>query len=88
MNADSSNASNLQTALEALIKTVTVEEAYQLLERYPELVSDQADLFISSIMDTARKQGHDETVAALDERRAFLRNARLESSEQEFIPKK
>ena len=68
----------LQQALEKLIKTATMEEAQQLIEQYPELLTDRADLFISTIMDSALKQGHEQVAHALGERRDFLRSVRSE----------
>ncbi len=71
----------LQTAIEALMKTETMEEAYLLLAQCPELLTDQADLLLSSIIHKARQQGHENTVMALDERRDFLREVRQEQED-------
>lgn len=81
MNTDLPPQSNLQMALEAFLQTATLEEAYQLLEQYPELLTDQADLLLSSIISDAYKQGHETTAMALDERRDFIRSVREELSE-------
>lgn len=77
----------LRTALEALMKTETMDEAYLILEQYPDLLTDQVDLLLSSIIHSARQQGHEETVMALDERRDFLRSVREEQEQLRDQPK-
>lgn len=71
----------LKTAIESLMKTETMEEAYALLAQYPDLLTDQADILLSSIIHAARQQGHENTALALDERRDFLREVRQEQEE-------
>jgi len=68
----------LTTAVEAFIQTTTLEEAYAILEKYPELLTDRIDILFSVLIQSARQQGLTETVRALDERRDFLRNVRQE----------
>jgi len=74
--------SELQLALNAFLNTTTLEEAYQVIQQHPILLTDQADLFFSSIISTARKQSHEETAMALDERREFIRSVRQESENE------
>lgn len=74
--------SELQLALNAFLNTTTLEEAYQVIQQHPILLTDQADLFFSSIISTARKQSHEETAMALDERRDFIRSVRQESENE------
>jgi hypothetical protein len=69
----------LKNALDVFIQTANMEEGLQVLQRYPELLSDQADLLLSSIIHSARQQGHEGTAQALDERRDFIRNVRQET---------
>jgi hypothetical protein len=83
MNVESTQSSELQLAFNTFLNTMTLEEAYQVIQQYPILLTDQADLFFSSIISTARKQGHEETAMALDERRDFIRSVRQELSEDE-----
>ena len=84
MNVESTTqSSELQLALNAFLNTTTLEEAYQVIQQYPILLTDQADLFFSSIISSARKQGHEETAMALDERRDFIRSVRQEFIENE-----
>ncbi len=74
--------SPLQVALNAFIQTATMEDAVQILQQHPELLSDQADLLFSSIIHSARQEGHEVTAQALDERRNFIRSVRQEIEEQ------
>ena len=83
MNVESTQSSELQLAFNTFLNTMTLEEAYQVIQQYPILLTDQADLFFSSIISSARKQGHEETAMALDERRDFIRSVRQELSENE-----
>ena len=83
MNVESTQPSELQLALNVFLNTMTLEEAYQVIQQHPILLTDQADLFFSSIISSARKQGHEETAMALDERRDFIRSVRQELSEDE-----
>ncbi len=69
----------LKNALDVFIQTASMEEGLQVLQRYPQLLSDQADLLFSSIIHTARQQGHEDTAQALDERRDFIRSVREET---------
>jgi aromatic ring-opening dioxygenase LigB subunit len=81
MNVESNQSSELQLALNAFLNTTTLEEAYQVIQQHPILLTDQADLFLSSIISSARKQDHEETAMALDERRDFIRSVRQEQEE-------
>jgi aromatic ring-opening dioxygenase LigB subunit len=83
MNVESTQSSELQLAFNAFLNTMTLEEAYQVIQQHPILLTDQADLFFSSIISSARKQGHEETAMALDERRDFIRSVRQELAENE-----
>jgi hypothetical protein len=67
---------DLQVALDAFIQTPSMEDALEVLQQYPDLLSDQADILLSSIIASARKQGHEMTAQALDERRDFIRSVR------------
>ncbi|OQY55992.1 MAG: hypothetical protein DRR08_25690 [Candidatus Parabeggiatoa sp. nov. 2] len=82
METESSHQQELQVALDAFIQTATMEDALEVIQQHPALLSDQADLLLSSIIDSARKQGHESTAQALDERRYFIRNVRQEQSEK------
>lgn len=66
----------LQAALEAFIGTSTLEQALQVLKDYPQLLTDQADILLSTLINSARQQDRAEIVSALDERRNFLRSVR------------
>ncbi len=81
MNMETTQPSGLQLAFNTFLKTTTLEEAYQVIQQYPVLLTDQADLFLSSVISSARKQGHEETALALDERRDFIRSVRQELTE-------
>ena len=83
MNVELTQSSELQLAFNAFLNTMTLEEAYQVIQQHPILLTDQADLFFSSIISSARKQGHEETAMALDERRDFIRSVRQELAENE-----
>ena len=83
MNVESTQSSELQLAFNTFLNTMTLEEAYQVIQQHPILLTDQADLFLSSIISSARKQGHEETAMALDERRDFIRSVRQELAENE-----
>lgn len=76
------NDQGLKPALDAFILTSTMEEGLKVLQQYPELLSDQADLLFSSIINSARKAGHETTAQALDERRNFVRNIREETEKK------
>jgi hypothetical protein len=76
MTEKSSSHQDIQAALGAFIRTDRLEEASSVLEEYPILLSDQADVLFSLVIDSARKQGHEDIASALDERRNFLRNVR------------
>ena len=69
---------SLEPALHAFIKSTTMDEGLQILKKYPELLSDDADILFSTIIINARKQGHETTAKALDERRDFIRSVREE----------
>ena len=83
MTTQSSPPLDIQAALDAFLKTTTMEEAQLVLHQYPNLLSDKADLLLSSIIISARKQGHETTAQALDERRNFIRSVRGELSESD-----
>jgi hypothetical protein len=76
MNPPSSNSAELEIALDAFLQTASMEEAYQVIQQHPILLTDSADILFSSIIQTARQQGYEETVMALDERRDFIRSVR------------
>jgi hypothetical protein len=78
MNPPSSNSAELEIALDAFLQTASMEEAYQVIQQHPILLTDSADILFSSIIQTARQQGYEETVMALDERRDFIRSVRQE----------
>ncbi len=71
----------LEPALHAFIKSTTMDEGLQILKKYPELLSDDADILFSTIIVNARKQGQETTANALDERRDFIRSVREEFEE-------
>ena len=73
---------SLQAALGAFIQTTSMEKALLVLQQHPELLTDQADLFFSSIIQSARQQGEENTAQALDERRNFIRSIREEHEQQ------
>jgi len=68
----------LEPALHAFIKSTTMDEGLQILKKYPELLSDDADILFSTIIVNARQQGQENTANALDERRDFIRSVREE----------
>ena len=72
----------LEECLAAFLQTTTLEEAYTLLHRHPVLLSDQIDLLLSAIINSARQQGQEQTASALDERRDFIRSVREELGQQ------
>ncbi len=76
------NNLELSKALDTFIQTTTMEEGLDILKQHPELLEDNADLLFSSIIDSARKQGHEITAQALDERRDFIRGVRQELSQK------
>ncbi|MCK5521838.1 MAG: hypothetical protein KAI83_01775 [Thiomargarita sp.] len=78
MEIESAKPQDMEAALDAFIQTTTMEEALQVLDKYPNLLEDNADILFSSIIDNARKQGHELTAQALDERRDFIRSVRQE----------
>lgn len=69
---------DLQAALEQFIQTATMEEAYQLLKDCPILLTDQADILLSTLISNAHQQTREDIAMALDERRDFLRSVREE----------
>lgn len=85
METEPSDQPDIQEALNAFIQTGSMEEAQKIIQQYPALLSDQADLLFSSIIQSARKQGHEITAQALDERRDFIRNVRTVLSEKEDV---
>ncbi len=85
METEPSDQPDIQEALNAFIQTGSMEEAQEIIQQYPVLLSDQADLLFSSIIQSARKQGHEITAQALDERRDFIRNVRTVLSEKEDV---
>jgi hypothetical protein len=78
MEIESAKPQDMEAALDAFIQTTTMEEALQVLDKYPNLLEDHADILFSSIIDNARKQGQELTAQALDERRDFIRSVRQE----------
>jgi hypothetical protein len=78
MDIDSPDPQELHTALDAFIQTTTMEEGLLVLDQHPDLLGDQADLLLAEIINNARKQGHEQTAQALDERRDFIRSVRQE----------
>jgi len=72
--------SDLYQAIDAFIQTTTMEEAVVVIEQYPDLLTDGADILFSTIISNARQAGHATTVQALDERRDFIRSIRAEKS--------
>jgi hypothetical protein len=79
MNIETTQISeNLQQALDIFLQTASIEEAYQVLQQYPILLSDDADILFSSIIHLARQQEREQTAQALDERRDFIREVRAE----------
>jgi len=75
-NQDQMVQEKMQFALSQFLQTETFEEAQQVLEENPELLSDQIDLLLSSLIHDARQQGQGSTADALDERRHFIREVR------------
>jgi len=73
---DAQEDNTLQAALEAFIGTSTLEQALQVLKDYPQLLTDQADILLSTLINSARQQDRAEIASALDERRDFLRSVR------------
>jgi hypothetical protein len=73
-----SDSQKLNQALDAFIQTTTMEQAVDIIEQHPYLLSDQADILLVSIIHTARQQGQELTAQALDERRDFIRSMRQE----------
>jgi len=73
-----SDSQKLNQALDAFIQTSTMEQAVDIIEQHPYLLSDQADILLASIIHTARQQGQDLAAQALDERRDFIRSMRQE----------
>ncbi len=71
----------LEPALHAFIQSTTMDEGLAILKKYPELLSDNADILFSKIIVNARKQGQETTANALDERRDFIRSVREEFEE-------
>ncbi|KHD11520.1 hypothetical protein PN36_07135 [Candidatus Thiomargarita nelsonii] len=78
MTSDSSHHQGLQAAVDAFIQTPSMEEALKVLQTYPDLLTDQADILLASIITSARQEGHEITAQALDERRDFIRSVREE----------
>jgi hypothetical protein len=79
MNIETTQISeNLQQALDIFLQTASIEEAYQVLQQYPILLTDDADILFSSIIHLARQQQREQTAQALDERRDFIREVRTE----------
>ena len=78
MPTQSPHEQELNVALEMFIQTTTREAGFNILQQHPELLEDNADLLLSSLIDSARKQGHETTAQALDERRDFIRSVRQE----------
>ena len=78
MDIDLPDPQELHIALDTFIQTTTMEEALLVLDQHPNLLEDQADLLLAEIIDSARKQGHELTAQALDERRDFIRSVRQE----------
>jgi hypothetical protein len=73
----------LNKALDAFIQTGTMEEALEIIKQNPFLLSDQADIFLASIIHKARQQGQEPIAQALDERRDFIRSIRQEQEEKQ-----
>lgn len=76
-----SPSSDLKTVFEIFIQTTTLEEAYDILKKYPQLLTDESDIFFSRLIHEARQQGRHEVVMVLDERRNFIRSVRQELEE-------
>ncbi|MDM8560537.1 hypothetical protein [Candidatus Parabeggiatoa sp. HSG14] len=70
-------------ALDAFIQTTTMEDGLKILQQNPALLEDHADILLSTIIASARKQGDEVTATALDERRDFIRSIRQELLEKE-----
>ena len=68
----------LEPALHAFVQSTTMDEGLAILKKYPELLTDEADLLFSTIIVNARQQGQENTANALDERRDFIRSVREE----------
>ena len=73
----------VQLALEKFLQTQTLEEADAIIQQYPNLLSDEVDLFLGSVINDARKNGQEEMAMALDERLEFLRSVRQNNEESQ-----
>lgn len=78
-----SSSQDLKVAFELFMHTTTLEEAYDILKKYPELLTDSSDIFLSRLIHEARQQGRHDIVMLLDERRNFIRSVRQEFEEQQ-----
>jgi len=77
------SSQTLQAALDAFIQTPSMEDALKVLQTYPDLLTDQADILLASIITSARQQGHEITAQALDERRDFIRSVRQDIEQKD-----
>ncbi len=73
----------VQLALEAFLQTQTLEDAEAIIDQYPNLLTDEIDLFLGSVISDARKKGQEEMAMALDERLEFLRSVRQDTEESQ-----
>lgn len=78
----SEGSPNLSTALASFMKTTTLKQAEKVLQKYPVLLTDEADLLLSSLIHDARQQGMEDAASGLDERRNFIRSVRQEQEEK------
>ncbi len=76
MRSMAKEAAPLLPLIEQFIQAETWDQTRRVVEQHPELLSDEADRLMATLIEAARVQGDDQAVQMFDEHRNLLRRCR------------
>lgn len=85
MNTEEFDIQTIQSALLKLLQASTPKESVKVLRQYPELLTDQADLLFSNLVEQARGQGRDTFVRVLTGLRELAQEVRQKRNNSESL---
>ncbi|NOZ49058.1 MAG: hypothetical protein GXP37_03290 [Chloroflexi bacterium] len=84
---DDAGESGLPELLQQFITADTWAESQHIIEAYPELLGDEVDALLGTLIEVARAQDDESAEGAFDEHRVLLRRCREVGVEQAFAEK-
>jgi hypothetical protein len=76
VNTEEFDIQTIQSALQQLLQISTPQEGINVLLQHPELLTDQADLLLSNLVEQARGQGRGTFVRVLSGLRELVQEVR------------